>query len=104
MNIWVILIIGLSFLVAFSIGANDAANGLGTSYGSKAIKLVPLLILGALAEFVGAMFLSANVASKLVESTIPPIKNGEIGYEEVNRMMMAVCLASFIFIICSSTF
>lgn len=42
--------------MAFSIGSNDAANGLATSYGSKATKLIYLLIIGAIAEFIGAMF------------------------------------------------
>lgn len=48
----------LAFVLAFVIGANDAANALGTSYGSNATKLINLLILGALFEFIGAAFLS----------------------------------------------
>ena len=52
------LIIILAFVCAFVIGANDAANALGTSYGSKANKLIYLLVLGAIFEFLGAAFLS----------------------------------------------
>jgi phosphate/sulfate permease len=35
----VISIVIASFLMSFSIGANDAANALSTSYGSNAIKI-----------------------------------------------------------------
>jgi len=35
----------LAFLVSFSMGANDAANSLSTSYGSKALALIPLVLI-----------------------------------------------------------
>lgn len=65
MLIWVYLTIVLSFAMSFSIGANDAANGMATSYGSKALPLRYLLIIGASAEFIGALFCSNKVASTL---------------------------------------
>ena len=55
---WGILTLFFSFCMSFSIGSNDAANGLATSYGSKALSLKKLIALGAVAEFVGAMFCS----------------------------------------------
>ena len=58
MNGFVITIFVLSFLMSFSIGANDAANALATSYGSKAASLKVLLILSAIFEFVGAFWCS----------------------------------------------
>lgn len=54
---WTILV--LSFAMSYSIGANDAANALGTSYGSNAAKLWLLLILGAFFELFGAVFCSS---------------------------------------------
>lgn len=63
--IWIILTIIFSFLMSFSIGANDAANGLATAYGSKALRLLYLILLGAVAEFLGAMFCSNKVATSL---------------------------------------
>lgn len=48
----------LCTLMAFAIGANDAANGLATAFGSKAMSLRKLIVIGALAEFIGAMFCS----------------------------------------------
>ena len=44
----------LSLLMSFAIGANDAANALATSYGSNAMKIVPLCVCGAVFEFIGA--------------------------------------------------
>jgi inorganic phosphate transporter, PiT family len=49
-------ILVLSILMSFSIGANDAANALGTSFGSNAARLWLLLVLGAIFEFIGALF------------------------------------------------
>jgi PiT family inorganic phosphate transporter len=57
-DILFVSMIVLSFAMSFSIGANDAANALGTSYGSNAAKLWILLALGAIFEFMGAVFCS----------------------------------------------
>ena len=57
MEPWIFTII-LSFLMAFLIGASDAANGLATVYGSKAMRLLYIVILGAIVEFLGAYFCS----------------------------------------------
>ena len=60
----------MSFLMAFSIGANDAANALATSYGSNALSLFYLVILGSIFEFIGAFFCSGRVAGTLVDKVI----------------------------------
>ena len=60
----------LSFLMSFSIGANDAANALATSYGSNALRLIYLVLLGSLFEFIGAYFCSGHVAGKLVGNVV----------------------------------
>ena len=66
----VIAIAVLSFLMSFSIGANDAANALATSYGSNALRLLYLVILGSIFEFIGAFWCSGHVAGKLVGNVI----------------------------------
>jgi inorganic phosphate transporter, PiT family len=66
----VITVAVLSFFMSFSIGANDAANALATSYGSHAASLCVLLGAGAIFEFVGAFFCSGRVAGSLVEKLI----------------------------------
>ena len=55
--LWLMVLI--AFVKAFVIGANDAANALGTSYGSNATKLIYLLVLGAIFELLGAALLSS---------------------------------------------
>lgn len=70
MDPWLIVCIVLTFAMSFAVGANDASNGLATSYGSRALSLWKLVLLGALAEFVGAMFLSGEVATTLSDKII----------------------------------
>lgn len=73
MNVFIVAVFILSFLMSFSIGANDAANALATSYGSKAAPLLVLLILGACFEFIGAFWCSGQVAGKLATKIMPDI-------------------------------
>ena len=75
MNLIEILVVLLSFLMSFSIGANDAANALATSYGSNALTLTKLVILGAIFEFIGAFFCSSHVAGTLITSIIPNVES-----------------------------
>lgn len=70
-----ILTIIFSFLMSFSIGSNDAANGLATSYGSKALGTTKLIILGGVAVFIGAMFCSSQVAATLTTKIIPGLND-----------------------------
>lgn len=74
MEIWLVLTFIFTALMAFAIGANDAANGLATCYGSNALSLKYLVILGAFSEFLGAMFCSASVTGTLSVSIIPNIE------------------------------
>ena len=99
---YVIAIGILSFLMAFSIGANDAANALATSYGSNALKLVWLVFLGSLFEFIGAYFCSGHVAGKLVENVISDVDT----IEEllIEKMMLGASISSFLLIMSSSLF
>ena len=99
---YVIAIGLLSFLMAFSIGANDAANALATSYGSNALKLIWLVFLGSLFEFIGAYFCSGHVAGKLVQSVISDVNT--IDELLIEKMMLGASISSFLFIMSSSLF
>ena len=74
-QVWLILTIIFSFLMSFSIGSNDAANGLATSYGSKALGTTKLIILGGFGVFIGAMFCSSEVAATLTTKIIPGLQD-----------------------------
>ena len=98
----VIAIAVLSFLMSFSIGANDAANALATSYGSNALKLVWLVILGAIFEFIGAYWCSGHVAGNLVGNVISNVDT--IDDVMVEQMMLGTTISGFVFIMASSIF
>lgn len=55
----------LGFYMAWSIGANDVANAMGTSVGSGALTLRNALIVAAILEFSGAFFVGANVTETI---------------------------------------
>lgn len=92
----------MAFLMAYSIGANDAANALGTSYGSNAAKLWILLTIGAVCEFVGAVFCSSFIAGTLVDEMLPAIVTTPD--DVASRMMLGVSIAAFSFILVASVF
>jgi PiT family inorganic phosphate transporter len=64
-----ILALLLGFYVAWTIGANDVANSVGTAVGSGALSLKNAILVAALFEFAGAFILGSNV-SETVESGI----------------------------------
>jgi PiT family inorganic phosphate transporter len=61
----IFFIILLAFYLAWNLGANDVANSMGTSVGSKALTLKQAIIVAGILEFTGAMFFGQNVASTL---------------------------------------
>jgi phosphate/sulfate permease len=61
------LIIGI--YMAWNIGANDIANAISTSVGSKALTLKKAIFVAAIFEFLGAYYLGGNV-SKTIQSGI----------------------------------
>ena len=82
--------------MAFSIGANDAANSLGVSYGTNAISLPKLIIIGAVAEFLGGMFCSQRVSTLLGSKIIKNILDEDVIIQEI--IMLSVCFSTFVFI------
>jgi inorganic phosphate transporter, PiT family len=67
-----LLIIALitGFYAAWNIGANDVANAMGTSVGSRALTLRQAVICAAIFEFLGAVLFGSNVSETLQSGII----------------------------------
>merc|ERR1712110_296093 len=67
--LWIlILAVIFSFLLSFVVGANDSANSWGTPVGAGTVSFRVAVLLGFVAELLGAMFLSAGVVNGIAGS------------------------------------
>ncbi|MEA5514078.1 anion permease [Nodularia sp. UHCC 0506] len=73
MSITLILIALLAFYVAWNLGANDVANSMGTSVGSKAITLKQAIIIAGILEFTGAVLFGQEVSQTLATKIAHPV-------------------------------
>ncbi len=67
---FLILMGGLAFYLAWNLGANDVANAMGTSVGSKAITLRQALIIAGILEFTGAVIFGRQVVNTLTRGVV----------------------------------
>ena len=83
----------LGFFAAWGIGANDVANAMGTSVGSKALTLKQAVIIAAIFEFLGAFLAGGEVTSTIRKGIVDPL----LYQDDVNIFivgMMATLLAT----------
>ncbi len=66
--IWVAAIFG--FLMAIGIGANDVANAMGTSVGSKALTIKQAILIAMVFEFAGAYLAGGEVTDTIRQGVI----------------------------------
>lgn len=62
----------LAVYVACNLGANDVANSMGTSVGSKAVTLKQAIVIAGVLEFTGAVLFGREVSSTLATSIANP--------------------------------
>ncbi|WP_019613567.1 inorganic phosphate transporter [Psychromonas ossibalaenae] len=66
----VIFAAAVGFLMAWGIGANDVANAMGTSVGSKALTIKQAIIIAMIFEFAGAYLAGGEVTSTIRKGII----------------------------------
>jgi PiT family inorganic phosphate transporter len=71
-EVWIFLAfsLGVSFYMAFNIGANDLANAMGTSVGSKALTVKQAVIWAALLNLAGAVLVGSRVTETVRKDII----------------------------------
>ncbi|NCP64842.1 MAG: inorganic phosphate transporter [Paraglaciecola sp.] len=62
----------VGFLMAWGIGANDVANAMGTSVGSKALTIKQAILIAMVFEFAGAYLAGGEVTSTIRNGIIDP--------------------------------
>jgi len=71
-EILIILACIFGFFMAWGVGANDVANAMGTSVGSRAITLKQAIIIAILFEFAGAYLAGGAVTATIRKGIIEP--------------------------------
>ncbi len=62
----------LAFYLAWNLGANDVANSMGTSVGSKALTLRQAIVIAGILEFTGAVLFGREVSTTLATKITCP--------------------------------
>ncbi|MFY0678659.1 MAG: inorganic phosphate transporter [Neptuniibacter sp.] len=71
-SIIIILACVFGFFMAWGVGANDVANAMGTSVGSKALTLKQAIMIAIIFEFMGAYLAGGAVTSTIRKGIIDP--------------------------------
>ncbi|MBV0933253.1 inorganic phosphate transporter [Marinobacterium weihaiense] len=71
-NIMVIMACVFGFFMAWGVGANDVANAMGTSVGSRALTLKQAIVIAILFEFAGAYLAGGAVTETIRKGIIEP--------------------------------
>lgn len=71
-TILLVIAIIAGFYMAWSIGANDVANAMGTSVGSGALTVRNAVIIAAILEFAGAFLVGTHVSETIRKGIISP--------------------------------
>ena len=72
-EIFIILACLFGFFMAWGVGANDVANAMGTSVGSKAITIKQAIIIAVIFEFLGAWLAGGEVTATIRGGMLDPV-------------------------------
>ncbi len=72
-----LILLFISFLVglyvAWNIGANDAANAMGSSVGAKAVTYKQAIVIASILTFIGATFIGSHVTDTISKGIVDPV-------------------------------
>lgn len=95
-NGWIFILLAIVFGVymCWGIGANDVANAMGTSVGSKAITVKQAVIIAAVFEFAGAFLAGGHVTKTIRKGIIDPAGVSEDPHLLIYGMLSALLAAA----------
>ncbi len=88
--------------MACNIGANDVANAMGTSVGAKSLTFRQAVLVAAVAEFIGAVFVGGHVSDTVRKGMVDPNIFSDMPLHLVYGMISALVAASIWLHIASS--
>jgi len=100
-EIFIILAVVFGLFMAWGVGANDVANAMGTSVGSKAVTIKQAFIIAAIFEFAGA-YLAGGEVTKTIRKGIVDAQVLSGSPELVVYGMLAALLAAGIWLLVAS--
>jgi PiT family inorganic phosphate transporter len=95
------LAIGLGLFMAYGIGANDVANAMGTSVGSRALNIRQAILVAAILEFAGAVLVGAHV-TKTIRGGILDTAVAHENVEVVVQGMLAALTSAGVWLLVAS--
>jgi len=98
--ILIVLAVFAGLYMAWNIGANDVANSMATSVGTKAITLRQAVLIAAVLNFLGAVFLGSDVKHTLERGIVNVDKIGDA--HSIMLGFLASIIAAAIFVTLST--
>ncbi len=95
------LAIGLGLFMAYGIGANDVANAMGTSVGSRALTIRQAILVAAVLEFAGAVLAGEHV-TKTIRGGIIDVAVAQENTAVVVQGMLAALTSAGVWLLVAS--
>ncbi len=104
MDVFILVFTGLiGFYMAWTIGANDVANSMGSAVGSKSLTIKKAIILAGICEFSGAVLVGSSVTETIRKgivnpdmiAALPNLRDGEAAALLIIGMTAALLCSAF---------